>query len=92
MFCRCGGQTAVKGSAKTTLFDFVHLGLEKNKALTTTRTSAASEGAGAGNPLNQVVLTGGAGRNRLVLELDSGNKESEAEMVQMWFEVSFVKG
>lgn len=81
----------MKGSAKTTLFDFVHLGLEKNETLTTTRTrktAATSEAAGAGNPLNQIVLTGGAGRNRLVLELDSGNKESEAETVQMWFEVS----
>lgn len=93
MLSRCGGQTAVKGSAKTTLFDFVHLGLHKNKALVTTKTSAASKVAGAGNLLNQIVLTGGAGRNRLVLELDGGNKEeSEAEMVQMWFEVSFVKG
>lgn len=87
----------MKGSAKTTLFDYVHLGLDKNEAMTKTNTrkmsaATASEAAGAGNPLNQIVLTGGAGRNRLVLELDSGNKESEADTVQMWFEVSAAKG
>lgn len=91
---RCGGQTAVKGSAKTTLFDFVHLGLHKNDAPTTTVSAAsgAAGAAGAGNALKQIVLTGGAGRNRLVLELDGGNTESEAELVYMWFEVSGVAG
>lgn len=90
---RCCGQTAVKGSAKTTLFDFVHLGLHKSggaaaasSSATSSSTAAASK-AEAGNALKQIVLTGGAGRNRLVLELDGGNAEAEANVVQTWFEV-----
>lgn len=45
----------------------------------------------AGNALKQIVLTGAGGRHRLVLELDAGNQEPEAELMKrdMWLEVSF---
>lgn len=70
------------------MFDFVHLGLHKsNVASATTKTAAST-----GKALKQIVLTGGAGRNRLVLELDGGNTEAEADVVQTWFEVSFYFG
>lgn len=61
------------------MFDFVHLGVHKSAA-------ASSDG----KALQQIVLTGGAGRNRLVLELDGGNTEAEADVVQTWFEVRVV--
>eukprot|EP00903_Cladosiphon_okamuranus_P006041 g5958.t2 len=81
IFWRCCGHTAVKGSAKTTLFDFVHLGLHKSTAASATTTASST-----GKALKQIVLTGGAGRNRLVLELDGGNTGDEADLVQTWFE------
>lgn len=83
----------MKGSAKTTLFDFVHLDLHKSKldtagaAASYPRASAAA--AAAESAMKQIVLTGGGGRNRLVLELDCGNSETEADAVQTWFEVSY---
>ncbi|CAM9701698.1 unnamed protein product [Scytosiphon promiscuus] len=89
---RCCGHTAVKGSAKTTLFDFVHLGLHKSKLATTeaagidSHPGASAAAAAAGSAMKQIVLTGGGGRNRLVLELDGGNSEMGAEVVQTWFE------
>lgn len=50
-----------------------------------------SPGAGAGNALKQIIFSGGGGRHRLVLELDSGKVEPEKELEQrdLWFEVSF---
>lgn len=84
---RCCGHTAVKGSVKTTVFDFVHIGVHKSAAASTTTTAPLT-----GKALKQIVLTGGAGRNRLVLELDGGNTEAEANVVQTWFEVSFCLG
>ncbi|CAN0126526.1 unnamed protein product [Ectocarpus sp. 12 AP-2014] len=79
---RCCGHTAVKGSAKTTLFDFVHLGFHKGALATANKPAAAAPG----NAMNQIVLTGGARRNKLVLELDGGNADTDAEVVQTWFE------
>jgi len=74
------------------MFDFVHLGLHKSSGapVATSSSAAAASKADTGNALKQIVLTGGAGRNRLVLELDGGNTEAEADLVQMWFEVSFM--
>ena len=72
------------------MFDFVHLGLHKSNAAsaTTTTTTTTVASPSTGKALKQIVLTGGAGRNRLVLELDGGNTEAEADLVQTWFEVS----
>lgn len=72
------------------MFDFVHLGLHKSTAALTGATAAAAAASSStGKALKQIVLTGGAGRNRLILELDGGNTEAEADVVQTWFEVSF---
>ncbi|CAM9523055.1 unnamed protein product [Ectocarpus fasciculatus] len=84
---RCCGHTAVKGSAKTTLFDFVHLGFHKGALATANKPAgAAAAAAAAENAMNQIVLTGGARRNKLVLELDGGNADTDADVVQTWFE------
>lgn len=70
------------------MFDFVHLGLHKSNAASATTTTTTVASPSTGKALKQIVLTGGAGRNRLVLELDGGNTEAEADLVQTWFEVS----
>lgn len=69
------------------MFDFVHLGLHKSSAASAKMTASST-----GKALKQIVLTGGAGRNRLVLELDGGNTEAEADLVHTWFEVSYLCG